>query len=77
MVAPQSAGTQTLIIHSTFLMLASILRVTSQPKATAEALAIMSISDRKLEERQKEQKRYVGNISARICLTTTLPNGQF
>lgn len=43
MVAPQSAGTQTPIIHSTFLMLASILRVTSQPKATAEALAITSV----------------------------------
>lgn len=57
MVAPQSSGTQTAIIHSTFLMLPSILRVISQPTATTEALAIMSVfqrgSGRKAEKNKK------------------------
>lgn len=57
MVAPQSSGAQTAIIHSTFLMLPSILRVILQPTATTEALAIMSVfqrgSGRKAEKNKK------------------------
>lgn len=78
MEVPQSSGTQTPIIHSIFLMLASILRVTSQPRATAEALAIMSVQEarRKAEKAKKVCTKHL-KISAHISLTTTLPNGHF
>ena len=63
MVAPQSSGTQTAIIHSTFLMLPSILRVTSQPTAITEALAVMSVFQRGSWKKGRKSKKGIYKTS--------------